>query len=142
MQKTSILAVAVDERNIMAEHESYHEGITGEEAERRLKLVGTNSYLTRYSKKEESYVLTVFKKESPEDVIMHFKIIIQNDKHNIDGKQLKFDDIRSLLEHYESIRLDPDIKTIGQKHTLKDFQQKEEERKKREEEEKKWCTIQ
>ena len=134
MQHTAVLAVAVDEKNIMAEHESYHEEITGAEAERRLKLIGTNSYLTRYSNKKKSYVLTVFKQQIPEDVIKHYKIVIQNG-YKIDGKQFMCGDIRTLLEHYEKNRLDPAIKAIGEKHTLKDFLQREKEEKDKKERE-------
>ena len=111
----------------MGEHESYHEGITGAEAERRLKLAGKNiAYLTRYSKEEKSYVLTVFKKQIPEDVTMHFKIVIQNGKHKIHRKQMKFDDIGTLLEYYEEHRLDPDMKKIGDKYTLEEFYEQQE----------------
>ena len=129
MQRTAILALAVKETNIMEEHESYHEGITGAEAERRLKRLRMNSYLTRYSKKRKTYVLTVYKLQAPEDVITHFKIDIKNGKYNINGKTKTFNDIRKLLEYYERNRLDPAVSTIGEKHTLKDFYQREKEEK-------------
>ena len=125
------------EDKIMGEHKSYHERITGEEAERRLRSRGRNGYLTRYSKAEKSYVLTVFKEQTPEDVVMHLKIIIFGDRnqHKIEGKTNAFADIRTLLEHYEQNRIDPALRTIGTRYTLEDFNQREREEKERRERE-------
>ena len=124
------------EKEIMAEHDSYHERITGEEAERRLRSRGRNGYLTRYSKEKKSYVLTVFKEQTPEDVVMHLKIIITDrGQHKIEGKDMSFANIKTLLEHYEQNRIDPALKTIGQRYTLEDFTQREREEKERRERE-------
>ena len=124
------------EKEIMAEHDSYHERIPGAEAERRLRSRGRNGYLTRYSKERKSYVLTVFKEQTPEDVVMHLKIIITDrGQHKIEGKEVFFADIKTLLEHYEQNRIDPALRTIGQRYTLEDFNQREREEKERRERE-------
>ena len=98
----------------MGEHASYHEGITGDEAKRRLKMapVNSNRYLTRYSDRHKCYVLSVLK-QRPQKVL-HFRIVIEDNRQlRIDGKDRLFHDISSLLKHYEENRIDPDLKTIG-----------------------------
>ena len=102
----------------MGEHESYHENITGKEAEKRLKKLKKRSYLTRYSEIEESYILTVFEPRTPKYVIQHYKIIIENGRCNIDGKERDFENIDELLIYYERNRIHNAFKNIGQKYTL------------------------
>ena len=99
----------------MGEHQSYHEKITGEEAERRLKVFYRHCYLTRFSEISNCYVLSVYKKKKPDDVVLHFKIIINklNRRLNIEGKTKEFENIRQLLAHYEQHRIDPALNTIG-----------------------------
>ena len=132
--------VTLKEEKMLPDHPGYHESITGEEAERRLKSFGRNGYLTRYSKDKQSYFLSVFSQQIPEDEIMHFKIIVKKKQPRIDGKMKEFDDIKKLLKHYEENRIDPGLKTIGQKCTLEEFNQKEKERREREEQRRR-CII-
>jgi hypothetical protein len=66
---------------------------------------------------------------------MHFKIIIEDDGgHKIDGKQLTFNDIRSLLEYYEHNRIDPALRSIGKAYTEDEYRRRKTEDKKAEEE--------
>lgn len=144
----------------MGEHASYHQTITGEEAKRRLTLCGGHCYLTRYSRIQGCYVLSVYKYHrslSPE--IEHFEIVIENtNKHRIKGKAKTFNNIQSLLEYYELNRIDPALKSIGRAYTENEHEQDEEtgrqqeterqrieeaERQREEEERqrKKMCTI-
>ena len=98
---------AVDEPNING---SYHEGITGAEAEWRLKLIRTNSYLTCYgNKKKELHADAANTRGCYKELQDRYT----ERKYKIHGKQLKFDDIRSLLEHYERNRLDPAITNMN-----------------------------
>ena len=108
-------------------HPSYHQSITSQEAERRLKLFARDScHLTRYSKTQWCYVLSIYRKQKPEAVIEHLEIVIDdNGKHKIKGKEEDecFDNIGSLLTYYESNRISPSFPTIGQRYTEEDFNQ-------------------
>ena len=114
-------------RKIMSEHTSYHQVISGDEATQRLKSFGRHSYLTRYSKARESYMLTVFERRPPEYEVRHFKIVIQDDgKYRIEGKDLEFQNIGALLGHYEHNRIDPSFRTIGQNFTEAEYWRRKE----------------
>ena len=105
---------------IMDHHSSYHQSIPGDEAERRLREFNAHCYLTRFSDRHECYMLSVFQRQRPTDVIKHFKIIIKDDgKHMIDGKDEEHNSIGQLLTYYEdeNSKLDPSFRTIGQKYT-------------------------
>ena len=124
-QPTAHLTIGLHESKMMGEHSSYHQSIPGVEAERRLKSFGRHSYLTRYSKARENYMLTVFERRPPEHEVQHFKIIIQDDgKHRIEGKEKTFADIEELLEHYENNRIDPSFRTIGQNYTEEEYKRR------------------
>jgi hypothetical protein len=59
---------------------------------------------------------------------MHFKIIIEDDGgHKIDGKQLRVDDIQSLLQHYEHNRIDPALRSIGKAYTEDEYRRRKTE---------------
>ena len=101
---------------MLGDHPSYHQCICGEEAIRRLKASGHPCcYLTRYSEKKESYILTVYKKQRPKDTKKHFIIIIKNNgRLKIEGEtEVHFKRIEELLEYYETHRIHPSLKTIG-----------------------------
>lgn len=99
----------------MEEHPSYHEAITGEEAKERLKKKGCHCYLTRYSKSQNCYVLSVLKPQQSMDFVWNFKIVFSKDeKKKICGLTKEFDNIIALLEHYEHNRIDPGLSSIGQ----------------------------
>lgn len=114
---TALLSGGVNEANMLEDHSSYHQALTGEEAERRLKQCGGHCYLTRYSKKHKCYVLSVYEDEIPpsEPTIEHFEIVIQNfSKLHIRNKTQTFNSIHLLLQHYEHKRIDPALRSIGE----------------------------
>ena len=115
----------------MDEHNSYHQAITGKEAEKRLKKCGSHCYLTRYSENRKRYMLTVYQKK-PTYVMKHFEIFFEHLEahkvYKIDGKDQEFDGIGAMLHHYENSRIDPALKNIGRSVSENDYTSK-------------WCTI-
>lgn len=126
---------------MMGEHHSYHQSISAKEAERRLKLCGQDGYLTRYSKSQKSYILSVRRKQIPCDEIEHFGIIVERTgKHKIKGREdEEFDSIGSMLGYYEGHRISPSFPSIGKSYTENEFHKQqaelEKENSRREEEE-------
>ena len=113
---------------MMGDHISYHECITGEEAEKRLKHFAGHCYLTRYSKVHKSYMLSVYKKERNGDTKRHFKIIVEKEKKvRIERKEKSFDNIQELLNYYEKARIDEALIHIGKKFTKEEYDRKEDE---------------
>lgn len=114
---------------MMGEHPSYHQCITSREAERRLKMPGKNCYLTRYSKSQQAYVLSIYRKQRPHDVIEHLGIIIEEDgKHRVKGREdEEFPDITKLLNFYEKERIDPGFPNIGVPYTEEEFNEQQDE---------------
>ena len=112
---------------MLGEHASYHQCITGEEAKRRLELCGGHCYLIRYSRKQECYVLSVYKHHEFQDpVIEHFQLVIDNaTKHRIKGKAKTFTSIQSLLKYYEQNRIDPALRSIGRVYAESEYEQAE-----------------
>lgn len=100
---------------MLGEHPSYHQSITGKEAIRRLKESGHPCcYLTRYSEAQKSYILTVYQQQSPQDMERHFRIIIdKNGRQKIDGEKREFKNIGKLLSYYETHRIHPSLRNIG-----------------------------
>ena len=98
---------------MMDEHHSYHQAITGKEAEERLKMCGDHCYLTRYSEARGCYILSVYTKQN----VKHFEISFEpsgdHKVYKISGKAEEFNAIEAMLAHYENHRIDPAIKTIG-----------------------------
>lgn len=120
-QNTAFLVIPVEEASMLEEHSSYHQSITGKEAEKRLKQHGGHCYLTRYSEAKRCYILSVYQK-SPTYAMKHFKIVIDySGKKSIEKKQQKFDTIGELLTHYENSRLDPAFRNIGERYTEDDY---------------------
>ena len=106
--------MARDETEMLGEHESYHEMIDGKEARRRLQLFHKHCYLTRFSETSDCYILSVYKRQTPNDVFINFEIVIKgNGKVQIKGKKKEFDNIKELLNHYENNRIDPALSSIG-----------------------------
>lgn len=114
---------------MMGEHSSYHQSITGDEAERRLKMFGQNGYLTRYSKSLKCYVLTIYRKQRPDDVFEHLGIVIEkNGKHKIKGREdEEFGSIDALLAYYETHRISPGFPSIGKIYTEEEFDRQQDE---------------
>ena len=105
----------------MGEHDSYHQRISAEEAEKRLKKYdGNRCYLTRFSQNNNHYVLSVYQK-IPTQEIEHYGIDIQDGKYKIQGKEDVFNDVTQMLKHYEQKRLDPAFKNIGKMFTEEDY---------------------
>lgn len=134
------ISLGVDETKIVGEHASYHQAITGEEAKRRLGQCGGHCYLTRYSRNQDCYILSVYECQKPLDPTMeHFEITIHNNgRLGIRGKNKAFNNIRSLLEHYEQNRIDPALRSIGEAYTEKEYkrvQRQDEERQRQQEDE-------
>ncbi len=129
LQYTASITAAPPKGRLMGEHSSYHQSIPTEEAERRLKLFGTHCYLTRYNENSQCYVLSVYKKQTPDDTIKHFKIEIkENGKYKIDGKDEEFNDIGELLTEYEQNRIDQALKNIGRNCTEEHYEHTETQR--------------
>ena len=106
---------------LLDDHPGYHQSITTTEAEKRLQKCDENCcYLTRYSKNNKSYVLSVCQKR-PIQGIEHFGIEVQDGKCKIQGKTEEFPNINQLLEHYEQNVIDPSFITIGKKFTREDY---------------------
>ena len=120
--------MADDTDETILEHPSYHEGITGEEAIYRLRASGHHlCYLTRYSKLQKSYVLTVYQiQQRMNDDEMHFKIVIENERYKIDGTKRDFEDIDHLLEFYEEHRIHRTLRKIGERYTQDEYMEEEE----------------
>lgn len=105
---------------MIEEHLGYHRSITAKEAERRLRKYGRHCYLTRYSKTNLCYILSVYQ-ERPIRTIKHFKIIIGSGELAIKGKEKTFSSIRELLDHYGNNRIDPSFENIGRKYTEEEY---------------------
>lgn len=119
---------------MIGEHLSYHQALTNMETERRLEEVGGHRYLTRYSKEHKCYVLSVYEYKIPpsNSVVEHFQIEITSNtgRVRIQKKTLSFDDISSLLLHYESNRIDPALRSIGEAYTEEEYKKVEERKAK------------
>ena len=111
---------------MMDDHDSYHQAITGEEAEQRLKMCGDHCYLTRYSEAKECYMLTIYKKK-PNMRVKHFQISFEHTEHHriykIEGKAEEFSGIKEMLAHYENNRIDPAFRTIGRPITEQELEE-------------------
>ncbi len=130
MQVTRQLEVRKSENEMMDEHPSYHEEITGDEAEKRLKLCSNHGYLTRHSKKNQSYVLSVHKQTGLEDVFKHFPILFTNGDskmYQIGVGCKEFANLLEMLNFYERNRIDPSLKSIGTHVTEDEYCRREQE---------------
>ena len=94
---------------------SYHGAMKGKDAERKLRELGGDHYLTRYSEKREMYVLTVLRKGNL--VNFDFRIKTFQDKiyvqYEIIGSEIKFGDLRKLLNFYQKTPVSHEIDGIG-----------------------------
>lgn len=117
---------------MIGEHPSHHQGIPRDEAVRRLQeSKKPHCYLISYDEQQDSYVLTVYKKQRPKDIEKHFKIKIENSRPRISGLKQDFDNIGQLLEHYESHSIHHTLKNIGEGYREEDYEQQEAARQKR-----------
>ena len=112
-------------------HKSHHYSVNkAEEAEKRLRLCGGTCYLIRYSDSWNSYVLSVYREHIPDSIIRHFKIGIKdNGKFSIQGTDVYFETIDSLLAFYEKNSIHPSIETIGRSFSEEDYARKLQEQK-------------
>ena len=124
------MAGSLREYDMMDEHPSYHESITSEEAEKRLrKYKKRRCYLTRFSESNTRYILSVYQ-QKPTETIKHFKLKIEEGLAQVEGKKTKFENIGRLLEHYQSHRVDPAFRNIGIAYTEHQYERDCEEKKK------------
>ena len=110
---------------LVCEHPSYHDDISGDEAKDMLTTAalelnrcGTNYYfLTRYSNFRENYVLAVLKCEDKRErsKFKQFNIIIYEDerKCEIEGTGEKRDNMFELEKYFKNKRISRDIREIG-----------------------------
>ena len=117
----------------MQEHESYHEEISGAEAKQRLKFCHAygddTCYLTRHSKKENKYILTVYRKIANDDnteKVKHFHIKFESGKYQLENL-LEHKDLPAMLKYYEKYRVDAAFKSIGRCVTEKEYIQRKQE---------------
>ena len=138
MQRTADITKAMNQKDMMEEHSSYHNSIPGEEAVRRLKLHGRHCYLTRYSEHQKSYILSVYQRDKPRDIVKHFEIVKgANARYKIKGQDdvQDFKSIEELLEHYEHTRIHPSLGTIGENCTKEEYDLEEDVRDQEKEDE-------
>lgn len=119
------MAKVLPKQEMMGEHTSYHQSISTDEAMRRLKLYNQNGYLTHYSKSHESYMLSVFCKQKPNDIIS-FGIVKSNGMHALKGREdEEYVSIDELLSHYESNRISPAFPNIGKAFIEKEYEKQQ-----------------
>ena len=102
--------------NEMPGHQSYHSTISGPEAEKILKASSKrNCYLTRYSKNNEAYTLSVIYIHNNQDRVSHLKLSIDDEKsqYSLEGKKKTFTTLNDLLQTYEHSPLSPEIRSLG-----------------------------
>jgi hypothetical protein len=143
LQDTAILSIAVDENINMGpgRHPSFHQSITGNEAKRRLQMCRRPGccYLTRFSDMHRCYVLTVLQHRDPQDIVNHFKIIIDDARCRVEGTiKNHFTDIGSLLSFYERSPISPTFSNIGSCYTQEDYEKAERIRQHHEREKRQW----
>ena len=121
-RSSGIYREVVLEEDMMEEHTSYHNAITGEEAICRLKQSGLpHCYLTRYSQDKLIYVLTVYWRQRPQDVEEHFELRNEQGRCKIARKHQEFENLKELLEHYEQHRISPSLPNIGQNYMFQTY---------------------
>lgn len=85
--------------------------MTGDEAELRLKQCGGDScYLMRYSKKEQTYKISLVNSETG---VAHIKINIFQQLYQVEGSENRFEYISDLLEFYQRNKIRHNIDSIG-----------------------------
>ena len=100
----------------MPHHPSYHEIISGKEAERRLTENSEgNCYLTRYSESEEKYVVSAIVSHRGMREPVHFVLEIDSEapSYSFKGSEKIFRTIDELLTYYEQYPLNEEIRSIG-----------------------------
>ena len=120
------------ELKAMSDHPSYHSNVTGKQAEDILKKHGGACYLTRHSKSNNCYVLSVLQTASRKGAkIGHFVLKINKRSlyehivtSEIEGTCLAFEDIFKLLQFYEQNPVDHEFRNIGTMITSDDYKGK------------------
>jgi hypothetical protein len=124
LQPTTHFTIAREDNLMLPEHPAFHHNLTGEEAEQRLKVCGGHCHLTRFSKNNDCYILSVYKQQrSIPPVYEHYKIgITDNKKIMIKGKKEKeFDSIEDLLRYYMTQPIDTALSSIGRAYTENEY---------------------
>lgn len=95
------------------QHPSYHGVITQEEAEQRLSKIRFNCYLTRFNRKNASFMLSVATLQANNRNFMHLIITITNNEYEVKNTGKRFCYISELLEFYlHNFQEDADSKKI------------------------------
>ena len=99
-------------RQQMPDHPAYHEEITGEIAEGRLRAKSGPCFLFRYSEVEKCYQISI----KYDDKVMHIKLQIDKDapSYQLDGSEKNFNSLDDLIKYYQKNALSPAIRKIGQ----------------------------
>lgn len=121
---TRVMDTPLARKEMMDEHPSYHNEISGEEAEKRLKKCCTHGYLTRYSKHNQHYVLSVYQKVADQEDFKHFQITITSGASRGKYRILEdesFESLQAMLGHYGMKRISPGFRTIGNCVSVRDY---------------------
>jgi len=108
----------------MPNHPSYHGELNSKEAEGRLSMVsgslGGNCYLTRYSKNNESYVVSALVYHNGGYTPVHIKLNIDTEKncHSLEGTEKVFRTLNELLGYFEQNPLSSDIRGLGTRRAV------------------------
>ena len=126
LQPTTVFAAAITEQKLLVDHTSYHRCISGQEAGYRLKSSGhSHCYLTRFSKSQESYVLSVYQYQKPKHVVENFQVIVlDGGRCRVSEKEHVAGNIDELLTYYERNPISPSFTSIGQKYTREMYENK------------------
>lgn len=116
------MTIPIPERKFMEDHNSYHGAISGEEAVKRLSRTNSDTYLSRFSSGNRTYVITILKHEVRK--VSHFQLAINRtsqQKYRVEGMEKHFDSIDELLGFYENNRIHPEFDNIGRRLTVQDY---------------------
>jgi hypothetical protein len=108
---------------MLPKHPAFHHNLTGDEAERRLKVCDGHCYLIRFSKAQDCYMLSVYRKERSMPLVKeHYGInITDNDKIMIEGNEKEFDSLEALLCYYQDNPIDTALSSIGRRYTENEY---------------------
>ena len=98
-------------------HPSYHGTMTWRKAEKKLKAHGGNCYLTRYSKSQDTYRLSVIRRDR-RILVKHCAIKIKTRRtgttYKIVGTEKSFNSVSHMLHFYETCVVNHEVPDIGQ----------------------------
>ena len=104
----------------MNSHPSFHGTRTREDVTKLLYSKKGSCYLTRYSEHHKTCVVSTKTVLDDGDLLQHFKLNITISSENggflyeVEGTHNRFDDIKKLLDHYQSNPVAPHITSFGE----------------------------